>query len=302
MDCVSNRANYTISCYTKEWVVLSEYARTDLAAEARRLVSGREQTLPGVSFRQETLYDLPLETLELEAGEGARRLGKPPGRYFTLLLPDHLGRGEGDFVRCVRAAAELIGRCLPEKTGRVLVAALGNPDITPDALGSLAAESILVTRHLKEAQPEDFAAFCSLALCRPGVLGTSGMESALQVKTLCGALRPDLVVVIDALAGAEAEHLCRALQVTDTGIAPGSGVGNNRLEFSRASLGLPVVSIGMPTVVDAGLFGGEAVSGMFVTPRNIDSLVRAAGRVIGYAVDLALHRGVSIEDVDALLG
>ena len=177
----------------------------------------------------------------------------------------------------------------------MLVAALGNPDITPDALGSLAAESILVTRHLKETQPEDFAAFCSLALCRPGVLGTTGMESALQVKTLCKALRPDLVVVIDALAGAEAEHLCRTLQVTDAGIAPGSGGGNNRLEFSK-------VSIGMPTVVDAGVFGGEAVSGMFVTPRNIDSLVRAAGRVIGYGVNLALHRGISIEDVDALLG
>ena len=281
---------------------MSDYARTDLAAEARRLISGGDPALPGVSFRQETLCGLPLETLELEAGEGARRLGKPPGHYYTLLLPEHLGRGEGDFARCVRAAAELIGRCLPERTGRVLVAALGNPDITPDALGSLAAESILVTRHLKETQPEDFAAFCSLALCRPGVLGTTGMESALQVKTLCKALRPDLVVVIDALAGAEAEHLCRTLQVTDAGIAPGSGVGNNRLEFSKASLGLPVVSIGMPTVVDAGVFGGETVSGMFVTPRNIDSLVRAAGRVIGYGVNLALHRGISIEDVDALLG
>ena len=281
---------------------MSDYARTDLAAEARRLISGGDPALPGVSFRQETLCGLPLETLELEAGEGARRLGKPPGHYYTLLLPEHLGRGEGDFARCVRAAAELIGRCLPERTGRVLVAALGNPDITPDALGSLAAESILVTRHLKETQPEDFAAFCSLALCRPGVLGTTGMESALQVKTLCKALRPDLVVVIDALAGAEAEHLCRTLQVTDAGIAPGSGVGNNRLEFSKASLGLPVVSIGMPTVVDAGVFGGETVSGMFVTPRNIDSLVRAAGRVIGYGVNLALDRGISFEDVDALLG
>ena len=281
---------------------MSDYARTDLAAEARRLISGGDPALPGVSFRQETLCGLPLETLELEAGEGARRLGKPPGHYYTLLLPEHLGRGEGDFARCVRAAAELIGRCLPERTGRVLVAALGNPDITPDALGSLAAESILVTRHLKETQPEDFAAFCSLALCRPGVLGTSGMESALQVKTLCAALQPDLVLVIDALAGAEADHLCRTLQVTDSGIAPGSGVGNNRPAFSRESLGVPVVAVGMPTVVDAGLFGGENLAGMFVTPRSIDSLVRAAGRVIGYAVDLALHRGLTVEDVDALLG
>ena len=281
------------------------HARTDLAAEARRLVLGQEAEaarLPGVRFEEEQFAGLPLEILEIEEGEGARRLEKTPGRYYTLTLPVRFGRGDGDFERCVRAVAELITRCLPEQTEAVLTAALGNPDITPDALGPLAAESILVTRHLKEHRPQDFEAFCSLALCRPGVLGTTGMESAMQVKTLCQALRPDLVLVIDALAGAEAEHLCRTVQVTDSGIAPGSGVGNNRLEFSKASLGLPVVSIGMPTVVDAGVFGGEAVSGMFVTPRNIDSLVRAAGRVIGYGVNLALHRGISIEDVDALLG
>ena len=280
-------------------------ARTDLAAEARRLLDtreGRPSALPGVRFLEETLFGLPLEILAIAEGEGARRLGKAPGHYYTLTLPERLGRGEGEFPRCVRAVAELIRRCLPARAEHVLAAALGNPDITPDALGPLAAESILVTRHLKQARPEDFAAFCSLALCRPGVLGTTGMESALQVKTLCQELRPDLVLVIDALAGAEAEHLCRTVQVTDAGIAPGSGVGNDRLAFTRESLGLPVVALGMPTVVDAALFGGDAVSGMFVTPRSIDSRVRAAGRVIGYGVDLALHHGISIEDVDALLG
>lgn len=280
-------------------------ARTDLAAEARRRLEpeeGRPSALPGVRFAEENLFGLPLEVLEILAGEGARRLGKAPGRYFTLILPERLGRGEGEFSRCVRAVAELIRRCLPARAETVLAAALGNPDITPDALGPLAAESILATRHLKRDRPADFAAFCSLALCRPGVLGTTGMESALQVRTLCRELQPDLVLVIDALAGAEAEHLCRTVQITDAGIAPGSGVGNNRLEFSRQSLGLPVVAIGMPTVVDAALFGGEAVAGMFVTPRSIDSQVRAAGRIIGYGVDLALHPGISIEDVDALLG
>ena len=281
------------------------HTRTDLAAEARRLCS-REETalnsLPGVRWEENSIEGLPLEVLTLSDGEGARRLQKAPGRYFTLTLPEHLGRGDGDFPRCVRAVAALISRCLPPQADSVLVAALGNPDITPDALGPLAAESILVTRHLKQHNADDFAAFCSLALCRPGVLGTSGMESALQVDSLCRALQPDLVLAIDALAGAEAEHLCRTVQVTDSGIAPGSGVGNNRLELSRATLGLPVVSIGMPTVVDAAVFGGESVAGMFVTPRSIDSLVRSAARVIGYGVDLALHRGLDIEDVDALLG
>ena len=169
------------------------------------------------------------------------------------------------------------------------------------ALGPLAAESILVTRHLKEQQPEDFAAFCSLALCRPGVLGTSGIESAAQVKLLCSALKPELVVVVDALAGCEAEGLGRTVQVSDAGLAPGSGVGNDRPELSRASLGVPVLTLGMPTVIDAGLFGGEALGQMFVTPRNIDALVRDGARVIAYALNLALHPGLTLGDVDALV-
>lgn len=273
--------------------------RTDMAAELRRRIGGE---LPGVGCQEEELDGLKVFAVDIFGREGELRLGKPQGQYYTLSLPRFFDRGSERFSDAVRALAELITRCLPGKHDEVLTAALGNPDITPDALGSLAAGSLLVTRHLKEKDPKQFDRFCSLALCRPGVLGTSGVESAEQIKSLCGLLRPDLVVVIDALAGAEADHLCRTLQITDSGIAPGSGVGNNRPAFSRESLGVPVVAVGMPTVVDAGLFGGENLAGMFVTPRSIDSLVRAAGRVIGYAVDLALHRGLTVEDVDALLG
>ena len=134
------------------------------------------------------------------------------------------------------------------------------------------------------------------------MLGTSGIESARQIATLCEALRPQLVVVIDALAGAEAEQLCRSVQVSDAGISPGSGVGNDRQELSRHTLGAPVLTVGMPTVIDAGFFGGDEFRGMFVTPRDVDSLVRAGGRLIGYALNLALHTGIDIADVDALVG
>ena len=109
-------------------------------------------------------------------------------------------------------------------------------------------------------------------------------------------------MVIDALAGAEAESLCRSVQVSNAGISPGSGVGNDRRELSRETLGVPVVSIGIPTVIDAGFLGEGAFGSMFVTPREIDSLVRAGGRLIGYALNLALHRGLDIADVDALVG
>ena len=273
--------------------------RTDMADELRRQHAGE---LPGVACREETLEGLPVFALEILDEAGERALGKPRGRYFTLALPPHFERGAGDFPAAAQAVSALIRRCLPARRETVLAAALGNPDITPDALGSLAAGSLLVTRHLKEREPGSFRGFCSLALCRPGVLGTSGIESAAQVATLCRAIRPELVVVIDALAGAEPEQLCRTVQVSDAGISPGSGVGNDRQELSARTLGVPVVSLGMPTVIDAGLFGGEAVRNMFVTPRDIDSLVRAGGRLIGYALDLALHPGLSLADIDVLVG
>lgn len=277
--------------------------RTDLADEAGRLFGQEDgEPLPGVRVAEETLRGLRLCRVEIRDAAGARALRKAEGLYFSLELPRWFDRGAESFPDAVLALAELIRRCLPEAPESVLVAALGNPDVTPDALGSLAASSILVTRHLKQNGDERFRDFCSLALCRPGVLGSSGMESALQIATLCRELRPALVVAIDALAGSEPERLCRTVQVSDAGICPGSGVGNDRLELSRETLGVPVVSIGVPTVIDAGAFGGDKLSQMFVTPRDIDSLVRAGARVIGYALDLALHRGLTIADVDMLLG
>ena len=273
--------------------------RTDMAAELRRRQVGE---LPGVGCQEEELRGLAVFIVDIFSREGELRLGKAKGQYYTLSLPRWFDRGSESFSDAVLALSELIRRCLPGKHDRVLVAALGNPDITPDALGSLAAGSVLVTRHLKEKEPEKFSAFCSLALCRPGVLGTSGMESAEQIRVMCQTVQPQLVVVIDALAGAEADSLCRSVQVSNAGISPGSGVGNDRRELSQETLGVPVVSVGIPTVIDAGFLGEEALGGMFVTPRDIDSLVRAGGRLIGYALNLALHRDLTIADVDALVG
>ena len=182
------------------------------------------------------------------------------------------------------------------------MAALGNPDITPDALGSLAAAQILVTRHLKQQAPEDFSVFSSLALCRPGVLGTSGIESAQQVKLLSNHLKPDLIIVIDALAGADPERLCRCIQISTAGISPGSGVGNDRLELSSQALGVPVIALGIPTVIDASNLGDGSLPGLFVTPRDIDAQVRSGARVIAYGINLAVHQGLGVADIDLLVG
>lgn len=277
--------------------------RTDLASEAHKLwMESAEDcgSLRGIEAREEKLFGLDVSSVEIFTSEAAEALGKPMGRYYTLTLPHRFERGAEQFSDCVHAAAELIERCIDNKPESVLAAALGNPDITPDALGNLTAANILVTRHLKKNSDFDFSAFASLSLCRAGVLGTSGIESAAHIKALCELTRPELVIVIDALAGAEAAGLCRTVQFTNAGIAPGSGVGNDRQALNRDFLGVPTVAIGMPTVTDAGQFSKD-MRGMFVTPKDIDSVVRSAGRLIGYAVNLAVH-DVSIEDVDILIG
>ncbi len=282
------------------------FFRSDLAAEIysqSRRGSAADAPLPGLSAAEEKLFGLSVSTLRIESAEASAALDRPAGEYYTLELPrDSFRSGEG-FPSAVRACAELIRRCAGKLPAETLVACLGNPDITPDALGPLCASNVLVTRHMKSAGAAEFAAFRSVALCRTGVLGTTGVESAVQIRTLCRELDVGLVVAVDALACAEAAHLCRTVQICSAGIAPGSGVGNDRARLDREYLGVPVVAVGVPTVIDASLFSeDEALSGMFVTPRSIDSLVRSAARVIGYGIDLALHDGLSIEDVDMLVG
>lgn len=278
--------------------------RTDLASESFRQFGNDSEELTeidGVRAVRDKLDGLEVFSVEILDERGVKALGKPMGKYFTLDTPKQYQRGSEQFPILVKALANIIGRCGSDFS-RVLVAALGNPDITPDALGSLAASSILVTRHLKESGAEGFEAFSSLALSRPGVLGSSGVESALQISLLCREIKPQLVIVIDALAGADLDRLCRCIQISDSGISPGSGVGNDRQELSRETLGVPVISIGIPTVMDAGLIAGDKMAGLFVTPRSIDSLVRCGARAIGYGINMAVHRGITIEDMDMLLG
>ena len=280
------------------------YGRTDLAAEAHRLWrKGAAETtrLSGVRAEEEILEGLPVTAVEILNTEGEHALGKPCGRYFELRLPALFPQCGAAFEQAVSALAALVRRCLPEMLpSSVLIAALGNPDVTPDALGPLCAGHILVTRHLMGDAA--FRELRSVALCRTGVLGTSGVESALQVRTLCQALRPDCVLAIDALAGAEPTSLCRCVQVSDAGIAPGSGVGNDREALSSRSLGIPVVALGVPTVIDAAsLSQGNGLGALFVTPRYIDSAVRQYARLLGYAINAALQEQMSVSDMEMLL-
>ena len=276
--------------------------RTDMASEAHRDYK-KGKALPGVSAKEETLNGFPLYSVEIKNKDGAQALRKPVGKYYTLEPERFFERGSDSFAPAAQAVAQLIKNCSDGLSpSSVLVAALGNPDITPDALGPLTASHLIVTRHLKHSGDPIFSSFHSLALCRTGVLGTSGIESALHIKTLCALLKPELVIAVDALAGSDPDRLCRTIQVNSAGVAPGSGVGNDREELSLDYLGVPVVGIGVPTVIDSELFGSGSNTHMFVTPRNIDSLVRSAARLIGYGIDLAVHDGLSIGDIDMLIG
>lgn len=292
---------YTISCFEKRYVLLYSVFRTDLAVEAYDRLGGEASALSGVTVRRETLFDLPLCAVEIRDEEAAERLGKGIGHYYTLELPASLTRFAPHFSAPAAAVAALIRRCGVPKEGGVLVAALGNPDITPDALGPLCASSVLVTRHLKAGHDPIWDGFSSVSLLRAGVLGTVGVESAVQIRAFCEAVRPSLVLVVDALAGAEAAGLCRSIQICDSGISPGSGVRNDRARIDRALLGVPVTAIGVPTVTDACTRDGGP-GDLFVTPRDIDSAVRACARFIAYGINLALHPGITVEDIDALIG
>ncbi len=296
--------------------------RTDLALEARELWREREPRSPlpaGVENRREEAEGSTVDTLRIGSEAGAAALGKRQGTYITLVPESFLRREEGAF----EAAARLLGHKLREllrlpAEAAVLVAGLGNEAVTPDSLGPRTLRHVLATRHLVDALPQTFGAFRRVAVLETGVLGNTGMESAELVKAVTGKLKPDAVIAVDALASRRLGRICRTVQLTDTGIVPGSGVGNRREELSRETLGIPVISLGVPTVVDAGTLAadltelagmgevqaedfGQYGREMIVTPREIDEKMAEIARLLGYGIDLALHE-LSVAEITALIG
>lgn len=267
--------------------------RTDLASEELPQGGGG---LPGVKSRSYDRDGFQITEVEVLDQRGEESLCKPVGQYVTMTLDSFFQRQEDAFSRAATLLADCLRPLLPlGDDDSVLVAGLGNAAITPDAIGPETALSTLATRHLKQHYSAEFAAFRPVSVFQTGVLGTTGMESSDLIRAVCGAVSPAAVVVVDALAARASEKLCRTVQLTDSGIVPGSGVGNDRAELSRRVLGVPVTAIGVPTVVDAG-------DGLIVTPRDIDKYVKDAGRLIGYALNLALHPGLTVADVDMFVG
>ena len=289
--------------------------RTDLAAEAHALwKENAEKTtkLPGVRARDEAVNGFAVHRVEILDKDGERALGKPQGTYLTLDFSP-LRRGDGDaFERAVDALAQLLRPLLPEE-GAVLVAGIGNRRMTPDALGPLTLEHLLVTRHLGEILPD----FRSVAAIGAGVLGTTGMEVAEWVRGAAQRIQPAAVILVDALAARSLDRLCTTVQIADSGLVPGSGVGNHRKALTKDTLGVPVISVGVPTVVDAatlamdlvGACGGEIDRAalpqegrnLFVTPDSIDAKIADTAKLIGYGLNLALQPQLEFGDMAALV-
>ena len=285
---------------------------TDLAREARDLWQKSAGEVPeGVTARREERQGFVFEAVEIRTADAAEKLGMPVGRYVTMELDALFRREEDAFTRAAEALAGELRRQLGLRAGEsVTVVCLGNRDVTPDAVGPLTADSLLVTRHLRQTMPEVFGGFRPVSVLRTGVLGTTGVESAQLTAAVVGSIAPNRIVAVDALAARETGRLCRTVQITDAGIVPGSGVGNARQALTRDTLGIPVVSVGVPTVVDARMLcadltgtepAGLSPGELFVTPRDIDSRVRDVSRLTAYGVNLALHDGLSVGDIDMYL-
>ena len=300
---------------------MEQQRRTDLAIEAAQLWRERSGVgvLPGVESRESTREGYPVTTVRILNRQGAQALGKPVGTYVTLTL-EGLARREPDaFGRAARAvAAELAPLLQLPKGVPALVVGLGNRAITPDEIGPKAADHTMVTRHLVEQVPEHFSSFRPVAALAAGVLGTTGVESGELVRAVAEKVRPACVVVVDALASRSLSRVCTTVQLADTGIVPGSGVGNARAALNRDTLGVPVIAVGVPTVVDAATLAADVLAqagrddldpdalrgagdGLLVTPRDIDARVADLAKVIGYGINLALQPNLTIEDIDLFL-
>ena len=278
--------------------------RTDLAVE-----SFAEERLPEGVRREKRGRAFDITEIVIENDSCLKTLGKGKGRYITL-EGRSLSRYADDYEEMAQEVAGELGRLVPD--GDILVVGLGNNDITPDAVGPQAASRILATRHLRDELGEDEENFLvslrRVSAIAGGVLGQTGIETAEIVRALAEQLQPAGIIAVDALACSDISRLGTAIQMTDAGISPGSGVANARKELSEKQLGIPVIAVGVPTVVDMhtivrSLTGTDIEvnsPNMMVTPRDVDRLTERASQLIAFGINLALHPALSFEDVRGL--
>lgn len=322
--------------------------RTDLTLEAHELLREKavkekkeSESIPGVEMQNDGDDKIKISRVRVFTPAGEKAIGKPMGNYITLEVPGLRENDEELYENtCKALAKELVGILKLNDKTMTLVVGLGNWNVTPDALGPKVVSSLMVTRHLLEYLPEQVdegvRPVCAVA---PGVLGITGIETGEIIKGIVERIKPDYVICIDALASRKMERVNTTIQIADTGIAPGSGVGNKRMELSKDTLGVPVLAIGVPTVVDAATMANDTIDlvldgmieqakqgtefyhmlkgidrdekyamiqqllepysgNLIVTPKEIDEVVKKISKIIANGLNIALHQGITLNDVN----
>jgi spore protease len=330
-------------------MIAGKSVRTDLAIEAHELIKENElkgsaqqvREPSGVEVENAGDDEIKITRVRVTSPAGEESIGKPMGNYITLEVP-RLKENDQELYEntCKALAKELVSIINLRDDTTILIVGLGNWNVTPDSLGPKVVSSVMVTRHLLQYVPEQVdegvRPVCAVA---PGVLGITGIETGEIVRGIVDRVRPDLIIAIDALASRKMERVSTTIQIADTGIAPGSGVGNKRMELSRQTLGVPVIAIGVPMVVDAATMANDTIDlvldsmikqapqdsqfyrtlkdmdreekyslireilspyigNLIVTPKEIDELVDRVSKVIANGLNIALHQGITLNDVN----
>ena len=289
------------------------YLRTDLAVEARELAGG---SVKGIDYKTYSESGLSISRLTVKTEKAKQTRGKDIGTYITVALPSLTDNFTSTDKRLAAIGRE-IRRLIPVN-GLILVVGLGNEEITPDALGPKTALKVLATRHIQGelARSAGLDGLRPVAVMNTGVTGQTGIETGEYILSVVKRIRPNAVVVIDALASRRLERLGTTLQISDAGISPGAGVGNHRTRINKDTIGVPVISVGVPTVVDVQTLAGDLLGlerqgelenlpklsrNMVVIPREIDLLTERASRLLGFALNAALQDRFSLSELVELM-
>lgn len=314
--------------------------RTDLALEAREMITKQvSQEVPGVLVETSEDDEILITRVNITTPEAERMMGKTQGRYVTIEAQGLRYKNTPLQEKIMNyLAQELAGLAQLPRDATILVVGLGNWNVTPDALGPRAVDKIVVTRHLQDMlSPELKGGVRSICAIAPGVLGITGMETAEIVHGIANKIKPDLVIAIDALAAASSHRVITTVQLADTGIHPGSGVGNKRFGLTQESLGVPVIAIGVPTVVHASTIAMDTIhtlqehssfaryfksmenlteqdrqvivrqvlpdtlGDLMVTPKEVDRLIADIADVVAGGINQAMHPGIDYENIHIYL-
>lgn len=282
--------------------------RTDLALEARENLKETDEDIRGIRVEEDydEEKDIRVTRVIVDTKNGAKAINKPMGNYITIEAPGMLEPDEDYHREISECLAGQLRGIIPklEEEQSILIVGLGNREVTADALGPHVVDNLYITRHVVREYGK--AAYnCSkmhmISSIEPGVMAKTGMETAEIVKGVIGQTKPDVLIVIDALAARSTKRLNRTIQITDTGIHPGSGVGNHRDALTQESLGITVIAVGIPTVVDAATIVADALenvehpkaiselNNMYVTSKDIDAVIKRLSFMVSEGINIALE-------------